>query len=126
MAVSAYNLVRAVMCLAARRSRMDPRQLSFSQVLNVVNCAWPKLIAAATSQEHHREFARVLEFAAQCTLPRRSKRRSYPRLLWRRRPAFPYRKENTKGHWAKPPDPQTLPNRARLLIGPQVANLPHR
>jgi hypothetical protein len=93
MAVSAYNLVRAVMCLAARRSRIDPRQLSFSQVLNVVNCAWPKLIAAATSQEHHREFARVLEFAAQCTLPRRSKRRSYPRLLWRRRPAFPYRKE---------------------------------
>src|SRR5204863_7676857 len=30
MAISAYNLVRAVMCLAARRSRIDPRQLSFT------------------------------------------------------------------------------------------------
>ncbi len=31
MAISAYNLVRAVMCLAARRSRIDPRQLSFTR-----------------------------------------------------------------------------------------------
>ncbi len=93
MAISAYNLVRAVMCLAARQSRIDPRQLSFAQVLNVLNCAWPKLIAASTDKQHHREFARVLKFAAQCTLPKRPKRRSYPRLLWRRRPGFPFRKE---------------------------------
>jgi hypothetical protein len=39
IATSAYNFVRAVMCLAARRSRIDPRQLSFAGVLNVVNCA---------------------------------------------------------------------------------------
>ncbi len=39
-AVSAYNLVRAVMCMAARRSRLDPRRLSFTQVLNVVDYAW--------------------------------------------------------------------------------------
>ncbi len=97
MATSAYNLVRAVMCLAARRSRIDPRQLSFAQVLNVVNCAWPKLMAAPTDKDHHREFARVLKFAAQCTLPKRSKRRSYPRTLWRRDSGFPFRKmEKTK------------------------------
>jgi hypothetical protein len=84
MAISAYNLVRAVMCMAARRSRIDPRQLSFSHVLTVVDCAWPKLINAPTTQAHHREFIRVLDLAAQCTLPRRGKHRSYPRLLWRR------------------------------------------
>jgi putative transposase len=93
MAVAAYNLVRAVICLAARHKRLDPRQLSFTQVLNVVHAAWPKLSAAPTLQDHHREFERVLEFAAQCKLPRRSKRRSYPRAIWRRNQAFPFRRD---------------------------------
>ena len=89
MAVSAYNLVRAVMCLAARRADVDPRQLSFTQVLNVVNCAWPRLMAARSVQEHHREFERMLDFAARCRLPRRRKRRSYPRAVWGRGYHFP-------------------------------------
>jgi hypothetical protein len=84
LAVSAYNLVRAVMGMAARRSRIDPRQLSFTQVLTVVDHAWPKLIAAPTQAQHDREFLRVLDMAAQCTLPKRGKYRSYLRLTWRR------------------------------------------
>jgi len=96
MAVSAYNLVRAVMCLAARRSRIDPRQLSFTQVLNVVEAAWPKLICAPTKQHHDEEFFRVLDLAAQCTLPIRAKPRSYPRRLWRRPTGFGFRIEKTK------------------------------
>lgn len=93
MAVSAYNLVRAVMCMAARRKRLDPRQLSFTQVLNVVDYAWPKLIGAPTKKQHDKEFFRVLDLAAQCTLPRRRKRRSYPRLQWRRGGLLSFRKE---------------------------------
>jgi hypothetical protein len=96
MAVSAYNLVRAVMCMAARRSRIDPRQLSFTQVLNVVDAAWSKLIAASTQQHHDQEFFRVLDLAAQCTLPIRTKPRSYPRRLWRRPTGFGFRIEKTK------------------------------
>lgn len=92
MAVCAYNLVRAVMCLAARKSRIDPRQLSFALVLNVVDCAWPKLAGASTQEQFQREFSRVLKLAAQCTLPNRKRRRSYPRLLWRRQPSSPFRK----------------------------------
>ena len=92
MAVCAYNLVRAVICLAARNSRIDPRQLSFAMVLNVVDCAWPKLAGATTQKQFQREFARVLKLAAQCTLPKRKRRRSYPRSLWRRRPGFPFKK----------------------------------
>jgi len=84
LAVSAYNLVRAVICMAARRSRIDPRQLSFTQVLTVIDHAWPKLIAAPTQLQHDQEFLRVLTMAAQCTLPKRSKHRSYLRLTWRR------------------------------------------
>jgi len=93
MAASAYNFVRAVMCMAARRHRIDPRQLSFAGVLNVVNYAWPKLIASPTRTDHDREFLRVLDLAAQCTLPKRSKRRSYPRSVWRRQNDFPRRKQ---------------------------------
>lgn len=91
MAVCAYNLVRTVMCLAARKSRTSPRQLSFSMVLNVVDGAWHKLAGAATQPQFQREFARVLKLAGQCRLPQR-KRKSYPRLLWHRRPGFPFRK----------------------------------
>jgi hypothetical protein len=97
LAVSAYNLVRAVMCMAARRSRIDPRQLSFSHVLTVVDHAWPKLITAPTEQLHDQEFLRVLKMAAQCTLPKRPKHRSYPRLSWRRGGPSAFRKaEKTK------------------------------
>lgn len=84
MAISAYNLVRAVMCLAARRNRIDPRQLSFTQVLTLVDSAWHKLVTAPTKRKHDQEFLRVLDLAAECTLPKRPKPRSYPRLLWRR------------------------------------------
>jgi hypothetical protein len=92
LAVSAYNLVRAVMCMAARRSRIDPRQLSFTHVLTVVDHAWPKLIAAPNRRQHDQEFLRVLDMAAQCTLPRRPKHRSYPRLVWRRGGPSAFRK----------------------------------
>ena len=92
MAVSAYNFVRAVMCMAARRNRIDPRQLSFAGVLNVVNYAWSKLITAPSKQAHDQEFLRVLDLAAQCTLPKRSTRRSYPRRTWRRRTGFLFHK----------------------------------
>jgi Transposase DDE domain len=91
-AICAYNLVRAVMCLAARRSGLAPRRLSFTQVLDVVNCAWPRLIAAVTEQEHNAEFQRVLDWAAACKLPKRRKRRSYPREVWGRGYRFPQRK----------------------------------
>src|ERR1019366_4189509 len=45
-ALAAYNLVRAVMALAARRHNLVPRQLSFTFVLNVVNAAWQRLQSA--------------------------------------------------------------------------------
>jgi hypothetical protein len=92
MATCAYNLLRALMCLAGQRRKIDPRQLSFAMVLNVVDCAWFKLATAATVEEFDRQFQRLLDIAAQCTLPQRKTRRSYPRNPWLRDPGFPYRK----------------------------------
>ena len=84
MAISAYNVVRAVLCLAARRKRLDPRQLSFTQVLTVVDCAWHRLVTAPNPKQAEQEFRRVLDLAAECRLPQRTKPRSYPRQQWRR------------------------------------------
>jgi len=91
LAVAAYNLTRGVMALAARKKGMDPRQLSFAHVLNVVNCAWPKLATASTSEEFQREFNRILDLSAQCTLPKRKRQRRYERSRWRHQNPFPYK-----------------------------------
>lgn len=49
--ISAYNLVRAVMSLAARRAHCGPRQLSFACILDLVNNSWPRLTAVRTQPE---------------------------------------------------------------------------
>jgi hypothetical protein len=92
MALCAYNLVRAVMCLAARRAELPPRRLSFTQVLHIVNCYWARLLAAPTQQAHDALFQRVLDSAATCKLPQRRKHRSFPRAVWGRGGTFPTRK----------------------------------
>jgi hypothetical protein len=92
VAFSAYNLVRAVMCLAARRAQLHPRQLSFSFVLNLVDCSWPRLVSAPSQAEHDREFERVLDLAVRYQLPKRPRHRSYPRATWGHGGRFPRRK----------------------------------
>jgi Transposase DDE domain len=91
-AICAYNFVRAVMCLAARRAGIAPRRLSFTGVMDVVNHAWSTLVSAESKQAHDAEFAKVLDWAAACKLPCRRKRRHYPREVWGRGFHFPARK----------------------------------
>jgi putative transposase len=96
LAVSAYNLVRAVMCLAARRAQVAPRQLSFSFVQTAVEAALPALHSASSAAEYNRQLERLLDYAAQARLPQRSHRRSYPRQVWGRGGAFPRRHAKAK------------------------------
>jgi hypothetical protein len=92
LAVAAYNLVRAVMCLAARRANIEPRQLSFSFVQAVVEAALPGLDHASTEEEYEQRMERMLRYASQRKLPRRKRQRSYPREVWGRGGRFPSRK----------------------------------
>jgi putative transposase len=92
-AVTAYNLVRAVIALAARRHNLSPRQLSFTFVLNVVNAAWNRLQSASDADAYQREVFSLLDAAAQGIHPKRRKPRSYPRAVWHRRHSFPTRKD---------------------------------
>ena len=95
-AVAAYNLVRAVIALAAHRHNLSPRQLSFTFVLNIVNASWGRLQAITDAAVYRTEVVRMLDAAAQGTHPRRTKPRSFPRAVWNKGHAFPSHKTNSR------------------------------
>jgi hypothetical protein len=90
-AVAAYNLVRAVMCLAARRANLVPSQLSYTFVRNVIEAALPGLDRASSEEEYRQRMDRVLHYAVQGKLPKRKRKRAYPREVWGRGGHFPSR-----------------------------------
>lgn len=92
LGVAAYNLVRGTMYAAAHVAGIDPRQLSFSRVQDVVNACLPSLAVADSPEAYQRVLDRMLRRAAQCKLPHRPQRPSYPRAVWSRRGNFPKRK----------------------------------
>jgi len=96
MAVCAYNVVRAVMYLSASEAGLLPRQLSFSVAQDAVMAAWPYLQRAQDAAEFHQEVQRLLRVVARAKLPKRSRRRSYPREIWGRGGHFPFRRSPHK------------------------------
>lgn len=98
LAVLAYNLVRTVMCLAARKAGLHPRQLSFASVYTLIEVHLPKLLSARSQRTWRREMDTLVDYAAAYKLPQRRKQRSYPRAVWGSGYRFPTRKlqEKTK------------------------------
>jgi hypothetical protein len=92
VAVLAYNLVRTIMYLAAQRSGADPRQLSFTYACNIVLDGYPKILSARGAKQQQQELEDLIDLVARCKLPRRTKRRSYPRAIWGRGFRFPLQK----------------------------------
>ena len=81
LAITGYNLVRAVMNAAAEEHNLNPRRLSFSRSQDVVNAALPGLAAATTEAEYQARLPRMLQLVASCKLPER-KRHPTPRKVW--------------------------------------------
>lgn len=92
IAVAAYNLVRAVMCMAARSAGLSPRQLSFSNVYAVVQAVLPRLAQARNDAERRYWVERMVSDAARFKLPKRSRQRRFPREVWGQGERFPPRK----------------------------------
>ena len=92
VAVMAYNLVRAIMFQAAQRAQVDPRQLSFTYACNIVLDSYPEVLAARTAKQQQQKLDRMIDLVARCRLPRRTKRRSYPREVWGRGYRFPIKR----------------------------------
>jgi hypothetical protein len=92
VAVMAYNLVRAIMFQAAQRSRIDPRQLSFTYACNVVLNGCSDILAARTAEKREQKIDQIIDWVACCRLPKRKKRRCYPREVWGRGFRFPVKR----------------------------------
>jgi len=102
-AISAYNLVRAVMALAARRHNLVPRQLSFTFVLNMVNAHWHRLQAATTKDAYQSEVFGLLDAAAEGVHPKRKSADRSRELPGAAVTVFPLARnpnELFKWHWA--------------------------
>jgi hypothetical protein len=98
VAIMAYNLVRAVMFLAAQRAGIHPRRLSFTYACNIVFASSADILQAHTPEQQQRMLDRMIDLVARCRLPNRTKRRSYPREVWPRGYRFPSKgTEKTKG-----------------------------
>jgi hypothetical protein len=91
-AVSAYNLVRATIYRAARRSGLTPRDFSFSAAQDAVLAAWSDLARVTTQRDRDRELQRLLDAVDQTRLPDRARKRSYRREIWGRGGKFPFRR----------------------------------
>jgi hypothetical protein len=92
MAIAAYNLVRAVICLAAQESGLQPRDYSFSRASRIVKSFAPTIGSASNPEEAKRHFDRMMYYLAQAKLSRR-KRKSYPRAVWGTGEKYPKHKK---------------------------------
>lgn len=88
----AYNLVRAVTCVAAQKAGLKPRQFSFTRVRTVINAFGPMIVAAKTKREAQQWADLMMYYIDQARLPRRRKKRpSYPRAVWPQPQKYPKR-----------------------------------
>jgi putative transposase len=94
LAMAAYNLVRAITCIAAERAGIPPRSYSFKRVCNVVEAFTPLVANAKSPQEAQKYFDQMMYYVDQAKLPKRKKTRpSYPREIWGKPKSFPHRRE---------------------------------
>jgi hypothetical protein len=92
-AILAYNLVRAILVLAARKAAIHTRQLSFTYAYNIVQIGLSDVLAAPTEADQIQRMERIIQLVSRCKLPNRRKRRSFPRAVWGRGASYPSRKK---------------------------------
>jgi hypothetical protein len=94
MGITAYNLVRALIGVAAQQSEVPPRRYSFSKVRRILEVFGPALANAPDQKTADRIMNQIMRCVQQSKLPRRKRKRpSYPREVWQRGGYFPSRKK---------------------------------
>jgi hypothetical protein len=96
LAVAAYNLTRSAMNEAATALKLDPRDFSFSLAQDTLNAFLPLFAKAQSESERQALGKEMLRVFGYSKLPRRSKRRAYPRKVWGRPNVFPRHKPSKK------------------------------
>jgi hypothetical protein len=88
LALAAYNLVRAVICLAAEKAQVPPRRISFTNVYTLIE-TFSEDLQSDDPQRVRAARQYVISLAAEYKLPNRSKPRSFPRAVWPRPKTYP-------------------------------------
>jgi hypothetical protein len=92
LAMIAYNLVRAVICLAAQKVGIAPRRYSFTKVRNLIQTFAHRIANAKNEDETQKHVDTLMYYVEQAKFPKRkTKRRSYPRAVWPKPKSFPAR-----------------------------------
>ena len=90
MGIAAYNLIRAVTCLASGQSGIPPRGYSFTTVRRIVEVFTPKQAAAPNTRAAQQVFEQMMQCVQRARLPHRSRKRpSYPRHVWKPQNTYP-------------------------------------
>ena len=93
MAIAAYNIVRAVICLASQQSALPPRGYGFNKVRRIVEIFESKIATAADEPTRQQYFDQMMYYVQQAKHPkRRHQRPSSPRQVWGNGARFPVRK----------------------------------
>ncbi len=93
IAMLAYNLVRAIICTAAAKAGLGPRQFSFTRVQKVIEAFTPLIAAAAAAGDaalSEELLEKMMYYVGQAKLPKRNrKKNSYQRAAWGRPRVYP-------------------------------------
>jgi hypothetical protein len=91
--ILAYSLVRATMAIAALRAGKEPRELSFSNTIDVIHAYLPVLQQAKTKIQASMIAETLLDQIARCEISKRKKKRK-PQPRVKRGRSTPYRISN--------------------------------
>jgi hypothetical protein len=90
VAMLAYNLVRAVIFMAAQKSGSKPREYSFTRVQRVIQAFSPLIAAAPDEGKANELFEKMMYYVGQGKLYKRNRtNNSYPRAAWGRPRVYP-------------------------------------
>lgn len=94
MGVTAYNLVRATIAIASQQSGIPPRGYRFTKVRRLLESYGRDLATAPDDASAQRIFQQMMRQVQRSrNYPRKRKRPSYPRAVWKRGETFPNRKK---------------------------------
>ncbi len=82
LGLTAYNLLRGLMGVAAVLAQRSPLELSLAQCLRRTTDAGRSLPPTATPAEVARVLERLLIRLGRCVLPKRKRERFEPRAVW--------------------------------------------
>lgn len=102
LGLTAYNLLRGLMGVAAIRAQRLPLELSLAQGWRRTLDAMRSLPLAASSAEVERIAERLLIRLGRCVLPKRKRARFEPRAVWGHRNVYPKisgSREETRQAW---------------------------